>query len=150
MKTHLYQYRYFCIMRENTIDNSQKKRIARVLERLQKGGIAVSLFLDPEEAQIKAGRETGAEMIELHTGRYANASSESGNRKEYLAIARSAKFAKAAGLKVFAGHGLHYGNVKPLLAIKEIEEYNIGHSIVARAVFVGLGNAVREMKALLR
>lgn len=128
---------------------SQKSRVGKILQKMQKSGIKTSLFIDPDTRQIRAAREIGAGMIELHTGRYANAQNKRERKKEYNSLKNSALVAKKIGLKVFAGHGLNYKNTKPLTRIKEIEEYNIGHSVVARAVFVGLAEAVKEMKALV-
>ncbi len=128
---------------------SAKKSVKRTVEAMQKNGIAVSLFVDPDREQIEASRETGAKMIEIHTGCYANAKSRREVERQYRKLDSAAKFAKKLGLRVFAGHGLNYGNVRPLKRIKEFEEYNIGHSIVARSIFVGLEKAVREMKKLL-
>lgn len=125
--------------------SSAKSRFKSVLQKMENAGIDVSIFIDPDIRQIKAAREIGCRMIELHTGSYA----EAGSAKEYKALEASAKFARGIGLEVFAGHGLHYENTAPLKRISEIEEYNIGHSIVARAIFVGLGEAVREMKELV-
>lgn len=129
---------------------SRKNRVKKVLQRMRERGIEASLFIDPDIRQITASREAGAGMIELHTGRYANAQNKKGLKREYQSLKNSSKFARDIGLKVFAGHGLHYKNIRPLKSIKEIEEYNIGHSIVAHAVFVGLGKAVKEMKALVK
>ena len=110
----------------------------------------MSFFIDPDARQIRASKEIGAHMIELHTGRYAEAGSKREAKKEFQALKKSAILAKEIGLKVFAGHGLHYTNTAPLRRIKEIEEYNIGHSIIARAIFTGLGQAVLEMKELVK
>lgn len=129
---------------------SQKNRVKKALQRMQSVGIDVSLFIDPDLRQIRVSKEIGARMIELHTGLYANARNRSALKREYLSLKKSSKFAKEIDLKVFSGHGLNYKNVQLLRNIDEIEEYNIGHSIVARAVFIGLGNAVKEMKELLR
>jgi len=129
---------------------SQKSRIKKVLKKMEKAGIGASLFIDPAKRQIKASLASGARMIELHTGKYANARNKKEAKSEFTVLKEAVRFAKKIGLEVFAGHGLNYKNTKPLTKIKEIEEYNIGHSIVARAVFVGLRRAVKEMKALLR
>jgi pyridoxine 5-phosphate synthase len=126
-----------------------KNRLKRVVAALQNGGIPVSLFIEPDADQIKASQAIGAEMIELHTGRYANARSERAVDAEFKIIVASAKLAAKLKLRVHAGHGLNYTNIRRLLAIDEIEEYNIGHSIVSQAVFVGLTQAVREMKRLI-
>jgi pyridoxine 5-phosphate synthase len=127
----------------------QKSRITRTVEALHAGHIPVSLFIEPEASQIKAARAVGADVIEIHTGRYANARSGHDIETEFRAIAAAAKLAARLKLGVNAGHGLNYSNITRLTAIDEIEEYNIGHSIVARAVLVGLDRAVREMKQLI-
>ena len=129
---------------------SKKQKIRNTLQVLEKAGVRTSLFIDPDKRQIKASKEAGARMIELHTGRYAEAKSKSGRKKEYEILKEASVFASRLGIKVFAGHGLNYENVKPLRRIKEIEEFNIGHSIIARSVFVGLAKAVREMKGLIK
>ena len=124
---------------------------AKVLEavgRLQGCGVQVSLFIDPDRAQIEVAREAGAHAIEIHTGTYCNASG-SAREREREAIAVAATLARNLGLEVHAGHGLDYENVLPVVKIPEIVEFNIGHSIIARAVMVGIEQAVREMKELL-
>jgi pyridoxine 5-phosphate synthase len=126
-----------------------KHRFKRVVEALQRGGIPVSLFIEPDAGQIRASRAIGADYIEIHTGRYANAQSERAIETEFRAIIKAAQLGTRLKLGVNAGHGLNYWNVQKLTAISEIEEYNIGHSIVARAVLVGLDQAVREMKRLI-
>ncbi len=115
--------------------------------RLHAASIRVSLFIDPDRVQIDAARECGADAVELHTGCYADAPAvlRSGALEQ---IASAAAHARAAGLEVHAGHGLHYANVQPVARLPEIVELNIGHALVARAVFAGLETAVREMKAL--
>ena len=123
--------------------------VAAATRRLQRAGLVVSLFIDPDEKQIRAAVRTGAQFIELHTGRYANARGENDKTRAVDALARAAALACSLGLRVNAGHGLNYANVRPVVHIPEIEELNIGHSIISRAVFVGLDQAVREMKALL-
>jgi len=120
-----------------------------VCERLQSLGIEVSLFIDPDEKQLEAAATTGASTVEIHTGEYANATDEKQQQLAFQRILRSVEFAKKAGFIVNAGHGLHYENVKPIAAIPEINELNIGHAIVARALWVGLETAVKEMKALM-
>jgi len=129
---------------------SLKKRMKEVIKVMRKAGIAVSFFIDPEKEQIEASVEAGAKMIELHTGRYAEAGTGAGLEREYEALSRAAKHGAGAGLSVFAGHGLNYKNTDMLTKIKEITEYNIGHSIIAHSVFVGIENAVKEMKRLVR
>ncbi|MFH1547935.1 MAG: pyridoxine 5'-phosphate synthase [Candidatus Omnitrophota bacterium] len=116
---------------------------------LKKNGILVSLFIEPISEQIKASKEVGADAVELHTGKYANTKGED-QSKELKKIIESAHFAHTLNLKVYAGHGLNYENVKAIASISFIEELNIGHSIISRAVFVGLENAVKEMLNLLR
>ncbi len=119
------------------------------IARLQEAGIEVSLFIDPDPAQIRASREVGATVIELHTGDYAETSGEA-QARELERLQVGARLGAEVGLIVAAGHGLHYHNTHPIAAIPEIEELNIGHSIIARAVFVGLETAIREMIAIMR
>ncbi len=127
-----------------------KTHVEETIKRLNDAGIPVSLFIDPEEAQIEASKEVGAQCIELHTGRYADASSEEEQDQEFENLARSASMAFELGLRVHAGHGLTYNNVARLAALPEIAEFSIGHSIIARAVVVGLEKAVRDMNALIK
>jgi len=117
-------------------------------KQLKSAGIRVSLFIDPDEKQIKAAKDVGATVVELHTGRYADVSGEE-QATELERIRKAAQFGKSIGLRVNAGHGLHEGNVMPIAAITELSELNIGHAIVAHALFVGWEYAVREMKALM-
>jgi pyridoxine 5-phosphate synthase len=119
------------------------------VRELRAAGILVSLFIDPDLAQVRAAKEAGADAIEIHTGTYCAAFQAGHFREELDKIRVAASYGRAAGLKVFAGHGLDQRNIVPVLAIPEVEEFNIGHSIVARAVFVGLGQAVREMADLI-
>lgn len=127
---------------------AHKTRIQQAVERLQVLGIHVSLFVDPEASQIESAKEVGAHGVEIHTGAYCNAAA-SERPKELNAILAAARSARRLGLEVHGGHGLNYENVLPIAAIPEIVELNIGHSVVARAVIVGIAQAVREMKALL-
>ncbi|MFH1709962.1 MAG: pyridoxine 5'-phosphate synthase [bacterium] len=120
------------------------------VKTLQDAGIIVSLFIDPVPDQIKASAESGAKFIEIHTGLYANARTQEEKKKRLKEVQAAVKLAETLGLKVNAGHGLTLDNVGPIASIKEIEELNIGFSIIARAVFVGLEEAVREMKAAIR
>jgi len=119
------------------------------ISRLQQGGIAVSLFIDPDDSQIAAARKSGADWIEIHTGAYANAKTEKDRGRELVKITEAAKLAGSLGLRVGAGHGLNYVNVRKIACIPEVEELNIGHSIISRAALVGMDRAVREMKALI-
>src|SRR6266498_964445 len=127
---------------------AHRTKIKESIIRLQDRGIHVSLFIDPEGAQIEAAREVGAYAVEIHTGSYRNVTGIE-REKERRAITKAATLAQTLGLEVHAGHGLDYGNVAPIAEIPEIIELNIGHSIIARAVIVGMEQAVREMKELL-
>jgi pyridoxine 5-phosphate synthase len=129
---------------------AHKDKIQRIIDLLRDGGIPTSLFIEPNLDQIKAAHKVGAAYVELHTGRYANARKSKDEDEEFDALTQAAKLAYKFGLGVNAGHGLNYKNVRRLARIPEIVEYNIGHSIVARAVLVGLEQAVREMRELLR
>ncbi|MGM8930822.1 pyridoxine 5'-phosphate synthase [Salinicola halophyticus] len=122
--------------------------VADACARLAAAGCRVSLFIDPEPAQIQAAFEAGAPIVELHTGAYAEATGEA-QRLEYARLVAAAEFADELGLVVNAGHGLHYHNVEAVAAIAGIHELNIGHAIIARALFVGLKEAVAEMKRLM-
>lgn len=128
----------------------QRQRLSEIVANLQGAGIPVSLFIDAEPAQIEAAAKIKAKFIELHTGRYADAADESGREKELALLAKGCEQAIAAGLRVNAGHGLTYWNVYPVALLKGMEELNIGHSIISRAVLVGLERAVREMKLAMR
>lgn len=126
------------------------KKISKAVKRLRKKGILVSLFIDPNLNQVKASTKTGAQMVELHTGCYAEAKSKKKKDKELIRISRAAREAKRLGLEVSAGHGLTYQNVSRIAKIYEIEELNIGHNIIARAVMVGMKEAVKEMLDLIK
>lgn len=128
--------------------SSHKGAVAAAVQRLQAAGIAVSLFIDPDPRQIQLAKELGAEAIELHTGQYALARGAA-RQQELAALAAAGHIAGELGLRLHAGHGLNYQNVGPVAAIAGMMELNIGHSIISRAVLVGLERAVREMKALL-
>ncbi|QDZ40050.1 pyridoxine 5'-phosphate synthase [Euhalothece natronophila Z-M001] len=125
-------------------------RMTQLVEKLQGAGIPVSWFIDPEETQIKAAAETGAQLIELHTGRYAEAKTEATRKEELAHLTQASDRALSLGLRLNAGHGLTYQNVYPIACIPGMEELNIGHSIISRAVLVGLERAVREMKDIIR
>jgi pyridoxine 5-phosphate synthase len=129
---------------------SQQDRIAEVCAALASRGIRVSLFIDPEPKQIEASVAAGAPVVELHTGAYADASTPQKQAEELERIRRASAHGSALGLTVHAGHGLNYHNVAPIAATPEIVELNIGHSIVAQAVFDGLAGAVATMKRLMR
>ena len=132
---------------EGGLDLREPARIAAAARRLAEAGCRVSLFIDPEPAAIRAAHAIGVPAVELHTGRYANSWRESDAALGQLRDA--ARAARSLGLAVHAGHGLTYDNVQPVAAIEDIEEVNIGHSIVSRAVMVGMGRAVSEMAALM-
>ncbi|KAF0193236.1 MAG: pyridoxine 5-phosphate synthase [Gammaproteobacteria bacterium] len=117
--------------------------------RLASAGIVASLFIDADFHQIEAAAETAAPFIEIHTGHYADARDEPERRKQLTRIIESVEYATNAGLQVNAGHGLHYHNVSAVAAIPGIKELNIGHAIICRALFIGMGAAVREMKTLM-
>lgn len=126
---------------------AHRGKVQEAVRCLQGEGILVSLFVDPQEGQIEASRETGAHGIEIHTGRYCNAAG--GREKELEEIKAAVSLAHCLGLEVHGGHGLNYENVSPIARIPEIVELNIGHSIIARAIMVGMVQAVSEMKNLL-
>ena len=124
--------------------------VKKYVKEFQKNGITVSLFIDPEEDQIKASKETGAQFVELHTGRYADAKTEDEEKEELNRIVKASEIVLNVGLGLNAGHGLNYRNVTPVARINGMNELNIGHSIVARSVFVGFKEAVKEMVYLVR
>jgi pyridoxine 5-phosphate synthase len=128
----------------------RKKMVTDTVRALRKAGIQVSLFIEPSAKQVKASAATGAELVEIHTGAYANAAGEKEIEREMTRIRKAAREALRSGLRVNAGHGLHYLNTAPIAAIPQMGELNIGHSIVARAVFHGLERAVREMADIIR
>jgi pyridoxine 5-phosphate synthase len=125
-------------------------RLPEILERLRAGGIRVSLFIDPDLDQVKESLRVGAQAVEIHTGRYAETTIEEQRAEELARISDAASLAKKIELEPLAGHGLDYQNVGPVVRIPELAELNIGHSIVARALGVGMAEAVREMVALMR
>ena len=128
----------------------QLPRIREACARLQAAGVRVSLFIDAEPGQIDAAAESGAPCIEIHTGHFADAADARQQGEELARIVEAVRQGVAAGLTVHAGHGLNYHNVKAIAAIADIRELNIGHAIIARAVFSGLATAVAEMKRLMR
>jgi pyridoxine 5-phosphate synthase len=125
------------------------RRIADAVQQLQDAGIVVSLFLDPDPAQLDAAVGTGATAVELHTGAYAHASAKFSAASQLEILHQAAKQVRAAGLTLHAGHGLTYRNVRPVAEIPDMSELNIGHSIISRAIMVGLEQAVRDMKRLI-
>jgi pyridoxine 5-phosphate synthase len=128
----------------------QFERIAEACARLRQAGIKVSLFIDADPRQVEAATRAAAPVIEIHTGHFADATDDMGRQKEFRRIAEAAKQGQEAGLQVNAGHGLNYHNVAAIAAIPSIVELNIGHAIVARALFTGIQAAVGEMKRLMR
>jgi pyridoxine 5-phosphate synthase len=126
-----------------------QERVADAVKRLQDAGIVVSLFLDPDPAQIDAGISTGATAIELHTGAYAHAAAEFAAEPQLKSLLAAGKQVVESGLTLHAGHGLTYRNVQPVAEIPQMCELNIGHSIISRAIMVGLEQAVRDMKRLI-
>jgi pyridoxine 5-phosphate synthase len=124
--------------------------VARCIARLQQARIVVSLFIDADPRQVDAARKLGAQAIEFHTGRYAEAKTPEERAHELAALSDATALAKQLGLHVHMGHGLNYHNVQAVAAISGVEELNIGHSIVSRAVLVGMERAVREMKEAIR
>ncbi len=126
---------------------AHRDRVKETVDRLQAAGIHVNLFIDPEKQQIEVSREIGAHGVEIHTGQYCDAAGD--RKRELQEVKRAASLAHGLGLEVHGGHGLNYDNVLPIVAIPEIVELNIGHSIIARAILVGMEKAVKEMKDLL-
>lgn len=128
---------------------SQEAKVKEATACMTRLGSEVSLFIDPDLKQIEAALRCGAPAIEIHTGVYADAETEAERQKELERIIKAVQFAHQAGLIVNAGHGLNYKNVQPIACLPEINELNIGHAIIARAIFIGLESAVREMKRLM-
>jgi pyridoxine 5-phosphate synthase len=128
----------------------QRIKIRRAISMMHEKGIAVSLFVDPARDQIEASKEAGADMIEIHTGEYADAKNAVEQRRHLRKIAAIASFARSLELGVNAGHGLNYTNIRPIAGIKEIEEVSIGHAIIVEAMETGLFAAVKRMHRLVR
>ena len=128
----------------------QKARISDACVRLKEAGVRVSLFIDPDPAQVDAAADCGAPVIELHTGHYADAMDNNSRQQELQRIVQAMDSGVNCGLQVNAGHGLHYHNVADIAALEHICELNIGHAIIARSIFTGLDMAVREMKQLMQ
>ena len=128
----------------------QREAVTKIIKNLKDGDIQVSLFIDPDLDQVRAAHKCNADRVELHTGRYCEARNERERARELARIVDAAKASAKLGMGVAAGHGLNYDNVQPIARIQEIDELNIGHAIVGRAVLVGFGRAVREMLELMR
>lgn len=126
-----------------------RRRLAEFIPLLQKKGVRVSLFINPDEEAVLTSAGLKSDAIEIHTGRYADAKSEAETAQELKRIEAAARLGKDKGLWVAAGHGLHYANTAAVAVIREIVEFNIGHSIIARSIFVGIEAAVKEMKGLI-
>jgi pyridoxine 5-phosphate synthase len=126
------------------------KKVGKTIAKMRKAGIPVSLFVDPDAAQVQAALDVGATFVELHTGRYCEARTMDDQEQQFRLIEQTAELAYEAGLRVNAGHGLDYRNTHPIAALPFIEELSIGHAVISRAVLVGLENAVREMLAIVR
>jgi pyridoxine 5-phosphate synthase len=126
-----------------------RERISRCAAELMEAGIEVSLFIDPDARQIEAAHELGVQAVELHTGRYADATATEDRIRELDQLIEAGYFARERDLLLYMGHGLTYRNVRPVAEIPDVSELNIGHSIVSRAVLVGMEQAVTEMKALV-
>jgi pyridoxine 5-phosphate synthase len=127
----------------------QRARVAEAVARCRDAGLEVSLFIDPDPSQVEASAALGAGAVELHTGRYADARGAAEAARELAALAVAARATRSAGLALHAGHGLNYQNVGPVARLGGMAELNIGHSIVSRAVFVGMERAVREMRVCI-
>ncbi len=126
------------------------KKVRAVVDKLNRSGIDVSLFINPSISQISASKKTGAGIIELHTGVYANAVSDAARSRELGILKKAAKYALSLGLEVNAGHGLNYENARDVARIEGMNELNIGHSIISRSIFIGISAAVKEMLELIQ
>ena len=127
----------------------QRARVAEAVRRCQAAGLDVSLFIDPSLDQVRASADLGVTAVELHTGRYADATNPEAVQRELAALVDAGALVRRLGLTLHSGHGLNYANVGPVATIAEMTELNIGHSIISAAVFVGLETAVRKMKAAI-
>ena len=128
----------------------KEKKVRKAVSRFNDASIPVSLFIDPDAEQIQAAVDTGATFVELHTGRYCDATSREEADMEFRLIESAAELAYESGLRVNAGHGLDYRNTPRIAALETIEELSIGHAVISRAVLVGLDQAVREMLELVK
>lgn len=133
----------------NILDEKIRENTKKAIERLKSKDIEISLFVDPKVEVMKVAKDIGADFVEIHTGKYSDAINEIERKEELRSIEEATRAAKVLGLKVNAGHGLDYRNVSAVARIKDIVELNIGHAIVARSIFVGFQEAVREMKELM-
>ncbi len=150
---------YVCLVPENRAEVTteggldvagETGKVASAIARLSAAGAVCSAFIDPDERQVEAAKAAGAAVVELHTGAYANAWGDAAEtRRQLERLARAAEFAKSLGLTVNSGHGINYSNIAALLQTAGFNELNIGHSIVCRALLVGIGRAVEEMKELI-
>jgi pyridoxine 5-phosphate synthase len=129
--------------------SGNRDAVRKVVKTLQDAEIVVSLFIDPDVDQVRAAHRVEAQVVEIHTGRYCDARAAQDRRRELARVVDAAKAAAKLGLRVAAGHGLNYRNILPVVAIPEIEEFNIGHAIIGHAILVGMERAVREMKELI-
>ena len=129
---------------------AHQRKISYAIKTLHRKGIPVSLFVNPDVRQIETAKAAGADFVEIHTGIYSEAKTENAMGKEWKRIAQAVDKAGNLGLRVNAGHGLNYQNIKPLLGLKGIEEFSIGHSIIARAVLTGMDQAVRDMISIIK
>jgi pyridoxine 5-phosphate synthase len=130
--------------------SAKRASLSGVVVRFHRGSIPVSLFVDPVDEQIRASHAVGADIVELHTGEYADATSAASRRRQLQRIRRAARLADSLGLLVHAGHGLDYGNTLPIASLPEIRELSIGFAIISQALMVGLSQAVREMVQIVR
>jgi pyridoxine 5-phosphate synthase len=128
---------------------THRSAVARAMKELKAAGVEVSLFIDPDVRQIEIARVLGAKAVEIQTARYSEARTPADRRRELEELRQATDFARQQGLHVHMGHGLNYENVRPIARIAGVEELNIGHSIVSRAVLVGMERAVREMKDVI-
>jgi pyridoxine 5-phosphate synthase len=136
---------------EGGLDVVRKRRtLKRIIMRFHEAGIPVSLFVDPDEAQVEASEHVGADIIEIHTGEYADASTPRKRKKELKRIRHAAEEGAARGLRIHAGHGLDYKNTRAIVALPQMREVSIGYAIIARAIDVGLYTAVKDMASLIR
>lgn len=134
----------------NILEEGIRTRTAKAIERLKEKNIPISLFVDAKREIMKVAKEIGAEYVEIHTGKYSDAETEAERKEELKNIEDAVKAARALNLKVNAGHGLDYKNVADIAKIKDIVELNIGHSIIARSIFTGIEEAIKEMKELIK